>query len=230
MRRQLRARYGLEWGTTADATLADAFLTDCLNEAHYWLAAQAETYFNPAVSVTLISGQSAYALGVTVIRADERTFRYTLASTYTALQRREYASLIQQYGPLENVASGTPLYFHLHAGAADAEGRKVSVVPAPSSGGTMKFGAWLYPAALASNSDVPELQTAEHGRIVTVALSYLARFEAARGQNVNVAQYEADALRCAQELRAICRGAIESPVSSATPISPAAGRAERAQR
>jgi hypothetical protein len=215
LRQLARGQYGLEYSITEDQLFIDSFLNKLINKAHHQFAAMSECYYNPSVALLAQSAPAAnvpavYTLGTTVIRADERTFQWKLsagaASTWARLPHRHHYSLLEQHGPFEALLQGTPTGFYLHAGAADGAGRRVTLVPSPSASFDLMFSAWVYPAEMTVDGDMPELQDAEVYRLVSWICWEMAQFERSRGRtDAPVEMFAEKAIREAVELQRIIR-------------------------
>lgn len=238
IRQLARGRYGLEYSASEDQLFSNTFLDKIVNEKHHWFAGVTECYYDPSVSLSnqaapSVNVPAVYSLGVNVIRADERTFQYKTnagaASTWVRLPHRHHYSLLEQHGPFEVLAQGTPTGFYLHAGATDGAGRRVTLVPSPSAAFDLKFSAWVYPGEMTSDSDQPELQDAEVYRLIPAICWGMAEFEASRGRpDAPVAMWLDRAMQEAIELQRIIRhGTREFTRTAAVGASPLSDAMER---
>lgn len=183
IRQIAKGRYGLARTATEDALFTDTVLTDLVNEAHRWLAREAWLYYESDRTETLVNAQRRYALDSDVIRLDPATVRINFGGSYAVLAHRLQGSLMQQYGALESTADGTPVAFFLAGGElTNDEGTVVTLYPAPNGAGTLLYAAWVYPAALANDSDRPPFQASEHDRLIPAVCWKMAELDRSRGR------------------------------------------------
>lgn len=209
-RRLLRGRYGLPWGTGEDPEKVNDYLTEAINTGHAQVADECSLYFDPALSKAITTGNATYTLDTSLIRPRPGTFRLDYASSYTPLVARTYESLLEQYGSLEAVASARPEAVFLYPGAAANEPVKVQLVPAPAANGTLYYGGWKWPAALALDADLFPCHDALVRQMVPVWARHLAEFDLGRGR-ANAAQlienWEPKAKAALEKIRALALAA-----------------------
>jgi hypothetical protein len=223
--------YGLEYSDTEDRQFVNLFLNACVNRAHFWLAGVTKCYENDALSLSLITGQQEYSLDASVIEPQVRTFRYvpTGSSTYVRLPFCLYESFLDKYVALENVAAGTPVGFAIRAGDPDAPTKKIFVVPALNSAGTLKYGAWVYPSLLVNDNDPINLPDPDVQRLYSAVCWQMANYEASRGRPDAPVELWAGKSRIdAAEFHRLTRQATREPARTAeTLASPLADAMER---
>lgn len=203
LRRIIRADYGLEDSATEDALLADTYLLKCANKEIALIQALGKTHKNDALSASLTSGDRVVTLSELLIEPDPTSFRFMLSggSTYTALKLRQLASLRKQYGPFEDLASSASVaWVYLRPGDDDSPLRVCEVFPPPNANGTLKYGGWVYTAAMTADSDVVPFTEQQAALLVPGTILRLATWEGYRGREINLGQAEKDAIDARTEL------------------------------
>lgn len=182
LRTEARSGYGLD-RSAADARFTDAVMTPLVNRAHHWLTGQALPY-RGTLTANLTQNTNQFVADTTVIAIDLGTVRANISSVWTALRHRLRDSLIEEFGPLEAVAHGTPLYVTTMAGSADSQARRFELWPGSSASTVssgLKYDAWVYAADLSGDSDIPELQPAEHYLLLNPIRWQMALIDQANG-------------------------------------------------
>lgn len=211
VRQIARGMYGLEYSSTEDQLYSDPFLNKLVNKAHHWFAGVTGCYWNDALSQALTTSQASYALSGLVIEPNVRSFRLKVSTTYTRLPVRAYESLLEQYGALEGIAAGTPLYVYLRPGTANAAVQKFELYPPPNAAngtanGTVYYAATVYPSELTSDSDTFPLDDPNLYRLIPAICWEMANFDASRGRpDAPVNLWAQKALAEAVELQRIIR-------------------------
>lgn len=215
MRQTVKGFYGAERSTTADGLFTDAILNDVLNRGHHWFAERSRCYYaefttNLPLGTTGASGPgtSVVTLDTTLIELDLETVEFAAAglATWTGIPFKPKKELrnAQAARSLRNVSLGTPTNFFIRPGAADNAGRVLELHPGANAAVTngFKYSGWVYPPDMSADADVPELQPAEHWKILAAGCWQLALLERSRGRQdapvtewYNVANYEALTLR-----------------------------------
>lgn len=211
--------YGLEAGAANDALFTDSVMMAMANNGHQSFAAVARPYYKP-FNVALPIGTTGSAVGTgtsvvtldpTVLELDIYTVRVapTVVTAWFGLPfkpRKELAKGCTN-GALENQALGTaPSAFFQRPGAADASGRVIEVFPGLTAAVPLgcKYDAWVYPPDLTTAADVPEMQPAEHYRLLPWICWQMALLERSRSRpDAPVGEWYAVALDVAEELHNI---------------------------
>jgi len=189
MRQRVRGFYGLTYSASEDPLYVDSFLNLLIDRVYQEFIGIVRPLEHNALSIAVTSGTAAYDLdgnsqSQVVLEPKITTFRYQLSSTYTRLAHQSFESLLETRGPLESVTSATPTQFYLQGGntTTPSAKKKVVLVPTPNANATLHFGAWIYGAALTSDSDNLQLADPDCYRLISGCCFELARFDLARGR------------------------------------------------
>lgn len=211
--------YGLEKTATQDGLFTDSVMTDMVNLAHQSFASVARPYYK-TLRTTLplgttatednpdVTGTSVVTLDPTVIEVDVYSVRVGTSglASWRGLPFKPMKEILKAAtdGAIENTPlNSTPTHFFLRPGAADNAGRVLEIYPGLSAQVTngVKYNAWVYPPDLGLPTDKPELQPAEHYRLLPWICWQMALLERSRGRdNAPVAEWYAVAMDVAVEL------------------------------
>jgi len=253
--RLAKARYGQSYSNAEDGAFTQPFMIELFNEAQNWVASIARPHFNPDIVVTwsAVSTYDDWVKEVSnrvieILPASVRWKRTTGQATWSRVAQRYYESLVEEYGPLEDVAQVTqPLYFFLYTGGEFNEtaeaavpgssnpGRKIRLVPGPSAVGSLKFAGWTYPTQLTATTERPDLQESEHYRYIPVMCMKMAEFDASRGRSdAPVDLWTARAIESTEELKTMIRHGVDEmrrgPAVSANALADAQDRRQGASQ
>lgn len=218
LRQTAKGFYGLEKTATQDGLFTDSVMTDMTNLGHHHFAAIARPYYKTLItnlplgttassSSQAATGTSVVTLDTTVIEVDIFSVRIapSAVTAWVGMPFKPMKEIMKgaANNALENTALGTPTHFFLRPGAADAAGRILELYPGASGAisNGCKYNAWVYPADMTGDSDVPELQPAEHYRILPWVCWQMALLERSRGRpDAPVGEWYGVAMDVATEL------------------------------
>jgi hypothetical protein len=191
IREQSRARYALD-GATSDDLFTDAQVNFYIDEWHRTLADLLRCYQeerSTAGSALVTENSQYYAvLAEDVLDVDPYSVQVNSSGTYTHLKKRLYRSLVEQYGPLQSVSRGTPLYWYERPGSAAATIREIGLLPAPDTTiaaltPAIRYRVWYVPADLTTDSGVPDLAEKFHRQAFVPSICrMMAETEFAQGR------------------------------------------------
>lgn len=179
-----KGRYGLERTTTEDVLFTDAVMIDILNSGHNWFAEVARPYESKALTVSIASGTSQYALDGSVIEPDIYNVVVYNGTTYTRVPFRKKVSLLESGGAFQSIAAAPPTSFYLRSGASAGAMLYLELYPKPNftQAGGLIYDAWVYPARLAATSDNLPLNDGQIDKLIPAVCWQMALLEQARGR------------------------------------------------
>jgi hypothetical protein len=165
MMKRALGMYGRDRFGSEDAQFNRAILLDLINKEHRDLAARTYCYYQKHTENVPqgSGGLSTVVLDCNVIEIDAYSVRFLNGSTWAKLDYLTEEDLIRD-GPYENTTNGTPHSFFLRTGDTVEQNRVLELYPGASAAVTngVRFGAYIYPAAITADTTGLGIQPAEH--------------------------------------------------------------------
>ena len=186
IREQARTEYGLV-GSADDGVFSNTVMNGLINRAHRWLAREARCYYTTKAADVAVGsdGLSVVALAGDVFEVDTRPgmVRARVGSGWRSL-RRLCEEQLRAAGALESRSNASPYGFFLRVGALDGAHREMCLYPGGDAAAAagLRYAAWVYPPALAEDTDAPELPEGEHDLLLPVVKWLMADMERTSGR------------------------------------------------